>query len=212
MINNVIYSFVGVECYDIIIYMARILSAKKSSVLIVDNSESKSLAVCVPGGFEASPRTLVDYKGITLVKDLMNIPSNKFDVVLVYYGRHGKFVAQNSTETFIVLDYQKHSALSILDTEYPDDVPVTVIYRDQAFTKITKDAIVTYLEELDFQIDDSLYVEDTAEDIENRVLCQYNFFQPFSTISASMQELICELLDISDKELKAYLKATAKRR
>lgn len=212
MLNNAIFSFIGVECYDILIYMARYLADHGSRVLLVDNSESKSLAVCVPGGYTAPSKSVIDYGGVTLVKDLETLPVSKFDVILAYYGRHGKNVSQNSSEVFAVLDYQKHSALSILDTVLPEDVPVTMIFRDQAFTKITEDAVVAYLEENGFRADASLYLEDPDTDVENRVLCQYNFFQPFDTISESMQSLLCDLLEVDVKELKGYLKSTARRR
>lgn len=207
-----VLSFTGVECYDLILYIARVYKQLGKQVLIVDNSVSQSLSFCVPGLVDAKAGTPVDFGGITATKHIVAPPAS-FDFILIYTGKHSHEIMDYADRIFLVTDYQKHNIEQLLETELADDEEPVVIFRDRVTSKITPDTIMARFTSNGFNVQTIQYLEDTTEDLASKVLCQYNTFDQFKRVSSSVKDLIIKVVseDFDEKEVTKALKQAARR-
>lgn len=87
MSNNII-GFLGIEKYDILIYLAKLLSADGKKVLIVDNNSNEALSSCVniPSGLNPE-KEVVTTKDKDFVKNQRVAKYEKrYDYILVDFG------------------------------------------------------------------------------------------------------------------------------
>lgn len=207
-----VLSFTGVECYDLILYIARVYKQLDKQVLLVDNSTSQSLSHCVPGLVDVNAGTPVDFGGMTATKHIVAPPSN-FDFVLIYTGKNAHEIMDYADEIFLVTDYQKHNVAQLLNTELAEDEEPAVIFRDRVTSKITPDTIMAKFTSCGFNVKTLYALEDTTEDLASKVLCQYNTFDQFRKVSPSIKDLIIKVIseDFEEKEVTKALKQAARR-
>ena len=211
--TNDVMSFVGSECYDLILYLAKTLNALNVQVLIIDNAEDRSLATCIPDLEDAPLGEPVDYdNGITVVRGLQVIPDN-FNYVLIYHGQDPYVDLSGSNEVFLVTDYQKHNVEFLEAIELAEDNYPFLIVRDRVSSKITTKSIQAQLEKFEIDPKDVLTIDDTDADLQCKVLCQYNTVVNFQSTSPSMKEFMYTALSegFDRKTIKDAIKRAARR-
>lgn len=206
-------AFVGVESYDLMIYLAKTIDALNASVLLVDNSIDQSLTACIPGLEMNNPGEPVDYNGITAVKSLEEIPED-FDYVLIYYGKDESADLSFVNEVCLVTDYQKHNVQFLMDVQLDDEIYPFLIVRDRVASKITPESIYYELEELEIDREALIIIEDSADDLNTKVMCQYNSLKGIGKVSDSIKNFIIAILseEYDEAAVKAAFKLVARRK
>ncbi len=205
--------FIGIESYDLMIYLAMTMQALNCSVLLIDNSHELSLAECIPGLPEATNASPVDYRGITTVKGLNELPDN-YDYVLVYFGKDIAQGLENVNEVYMVTDYQKHNVNFLRSVELTEDNYPFLVVRDRVASKVTPESIHLELEELSIPSESVLTIEDSSYDLNLKVMCQYNSLSGLAKVSDSIKEFIRVALseDYSEAEIRAAFKIVTRRK
>lgn len=88
--------FYGAECYDTIHYLSRILKCMNYHVLLIDRSLDRSLqsSIPLPAGYRQEPDMLVEYRGVYFAEQFIYSYEDKFDFILIYFGRTGQRIMQ----------------------------------------------------------------------------------------------------------------------
>lgn len=119
--NCRVIGFLGVDKYDFIIYLSRILNAMGMKILLADYSESFALSCCIPHP-EALKKDIFEYRGIyyinraelgensQLINETFEIHKQQYDYILVDYGFNFNFIGlDNCDDVICVIDQQVHN-------------------------------------------------------------------------------------------------------
>ena len=103
--------FAGTDSYDLIIYLASMLTAAKRKILLSDNSCQKALTFCIPlSDVKVRNTREICYKGIDFLEDINQVPSEEYDFVLADYGNNIKHMGLQGCDTlFLVTDTGLHN-------------------------------------------------------------------------------------------------------
>lgn len=205
--------FIGIESYDLIIYLALTMQALNASVLVIDNSDDGSFAECIPGLPETASCEPVDFHGITTVKDMYVLPDN-YDYVIVYFGKNVTDLIGDLNEIYLVTDYQKHNvnflkSIELFEGNYP-----LLLVRDRVASKVTPESIRLELEELEIPSESMVALEDSPTDLNLKVMCQYHSLTGMSKVSESVKEFLRLALseDYEESAIKAAFKVASRRK
>lgn len=193
--------FFGAECYDLIHYMARILHAMHAKVLIVDQSDDRSLetSVPLPSGYRIELDHVVDYRGVDFAGRYLLRYDRDYDFILIYFGHKG--------QRFVEVDW-----LFLIDNA---DVRITGSIDDMApfYEKMLKSTdesradegfmpgypvniymspvrINTQYAKLKVPLENWDMVILEQDDIIMRVLCQHNGVFKFNGLSGGYKDLL----------------------
>lgn len=127
-----VIGFLGVEKYDLILYLAYILKELNQKILIMDASDQRALTCCIPHPKELNSETeTITFREIDFIRDFN--PDDyvrDYDYILIDYGfkvRHHDL--KGCTTLFACLDRQKHNITAINQLALPSD-EVYLILRD----------------------------------------------------------------------------------
>lgn len=203
--------FYGIEAFDIIQYLSRVMKHLGKKVLLVDQSAEKALmhSVSMPAEFMDK----ADYRGIGFLNDWLKEELNRADIVLVDMGKTGNRIKECDT-VYFVTDYELHNIhriknIRLRETNLPDKQ--YLIIRD-----LTNTRKVSYVKEQCGFEDRGDFIYYIADDLMNyrlRLKCQYNNVFYFHKLSPDFKDMmfhICmdSIEGITKKELKtAYHKA-----
>lgn len=213
---NKIIGFIGIDAYDIILYLARISCNNNEKVLLVDNSLSKSLSLCIPNLNELISNTdYIDFRGIDFTsKPVGNINYDEYDKVYVSYGLYNNGHNYSICNHYVlVTDIQLHNLLAIKELELDKNKVMHVIMKD-VYEIIIPDSKVLKLLNLSGEIKIYNHYLD-ARDIKYRVVCQEQNLISFHKISNSLKEYLYEMSKLlypeqSMKELNNVIKKALK--
>lgn len=194
--------FVGIESYDLIWYLTKVARTMGKQVLLVDNSTDYSLAFSIPGLMEAPIGTLFDYNGVSAVvcdNSFQSVWEDQFDYIFVYFGKNTSRFADECDEIFLVTDYQKHNIEFIKNVQLQEDQFAFLVIRDRISSKITPGYVQYEMSNRRFQSSEVILIEDTLEDLENKVLLQHNAVKKLKRFSQSIQEFIITVLGADDE-------------
>lgn len=143
--NTVLVSFVGMERCDILLYVAKILTAEKKEILIIDNSCSKDLFLSVTHDPESS---MTDYRGITIGKDIACSPELfiNYEYVLIYHGFNvDDRMLGLSDKVYVFTNYERSMSerLAKLLHSLPEGQGnVSIVYRDKISHKVPEKLVL----------------------------------------------------------------------
>lgn len=86
--NSQIVGFIGIDKYEIILYLANVLVKLEKKVLLIDAAETSALSYCfsVPGDVDLKRETIT-HVGLDYTKNLdLELHKEKYDVILIDYG------------------------------------------------------------------------------------------------------------------------------
>lgn len=213
---NSIIGFIGIDAYDIILYLARISCNSNEKVLLVDNSLSKSLLSCIPGLNELNVNSdYIDFRGIDFTTiPLENVNSDEYDKIFVYYGLYNTSNKYSICNHYIlVTDIQLHHLLAIKELRLDVKKVMHVIIKD-VYEIILPDNKILKLLNLSGEVKIYTHYLD-AWDMKYRVVCQEQNLTSFHKISKSLKEYLYEISkqlysELSIKELNNIIKKALK--
>ena len=197
--------FFGIEKYELLLYLSRILRQLGLRVLLVDYSENGALSAGIPvwdqfGGAgreelaaeNASYQTAVDYCGIHFLRELMVGPAvrSRYDCVLIDFGFELEHEAvRECSRAVIVSDQQLHNIHRLRHPLLWESMPVYAVLKDMCPCRITPDYI---LEEAGVKAEEGYryVIYQDAWDAKCRISCQYSKLSPFVRISREYREFL----------------------
>lgn len=204
--------FLGIEAYDLILYLSRLLLNLGKKVLVIDNSESGALTCCIPVPDSLNPKNArISYRKLDFIKDRSALEFLRdYDYILIDFGfKTNHKDLENCSLVYLVTDRQQHNILRLQNLK---------VYREAYLIvkDIIKNEFAVYL--LDNLKDNKievkkyycLYRDET--DKENMVTLQYDNDIKFRSQSGQLKyilnQLIIETLHFDRREVsQAYKKA-----
>lgn len=207
--------FAGIESYDLMHYLGRTITRLGAIVLLVDNSDDKSLAYSIPNFDEFSKLGILNYGNVDVVTNVGAdaIADAKYDYVLVYFGFNFKdSLFQACDEIYFVTDLQLHNVFRLSRAELSADAFAFLLIRDRYSSKMSPDLVIEELQKFSLEKENVIYVDDSPEDVNSRILCQYNSRFSFKKVSKSIMDFIVKVLiiDFSEKEIVSAFKLAAR--
>lgn len=215
MATNVI-GFYGIENYEIILYLSRIMDKLKRKVLLVDYSTTDDLTICipVPTGIYVDD-DVITYFGVDFTRKPIDAElMDDYDDILISFGfNYLEDITNKCTQLIFVTDQQKHNIIKL--STIPDmDQPKILLIKDVVDSKINQ----AYIQEkIQKNINsECVFVFDQDEvDKKYKILAQHNTLYEFRRITNGVKDYLKYMVKkmypgISDKELKDAYK-TAER-
>lgn len=208
--NQKVIGFIGIECYDLMLYIALTLRRLGCSCVLIDNSEDASLTYVYQGSMQAGD--VVDVAGIDIARlvDLAQSSNDQYDYVLVYLG-FSEVTTKDYDEFYCVTDFQRHNVERM--KEYAlDNVCRFLVVRDRTCCTLNPEYLREELANLRITEDAICTIEDTEADVSAKILMHHTSKIRFLRVSASIRSFVERVLEIdfSIKEIDRAFKAAAK--
>ena len=212
-----VIGFLGVDKYDMIHYISRILKNLSYKVLLVDYSESKALknSIPIPSGLDSSTN-IVEYRSVDFSNELKPDADtiNRYNYILIDFGfQTSHYELKNCTDIVFVTDLQQHNANRLLNFKIPI-IHKYLIIREVIKSKITADYVTQLLEPLKVIKGNHYIISQDTIDSRIMIECQYNNKFKFNRISNPFKDLLFDFISLitaetnTEKEIKkAYKKA-----
>lgn len=217
MASNIV-AYIGIDNFDNILYLSRILTKLGKKVLVIDHSESMSLQYSIPQPKGSNCKEeIITYRQVDFTSQSIN-PKMKeeYDDILIFYGfnKEEKDLAECTRMVFVTdlfrYNYHRIPDLSCL-TKVGSKVEQDLLIKDVATVKITPDIII---ERIGLTIDKDhvqvLYRDDN--DYTNSLLCHYNGSFSMKKISKQRKAYLLEEVKKLHPEITHNVMKTALRR
>lgn len=223
--NCSVMGFLGMDKYEYIMYLSRVLYHLGKKVLMVDCSESGALASCMLYP-ESIKNEIIEYRGVMFLdsrnsmdmdpyRELENEShSNEYDYILIDYGFHVNGNGLKSCDHLVyVMDQQAHNIRRLSNLIHLKDIKSNLIIKNVINSSITAKYIISEMNLEHLSTKQTYVVYEDELDANCRMNCQYDGVFRFVKISSQSKNvikgLVVELLPkIMRRELKeAYKKA-----
>lgn len=192
-----IIAFVGVDKYELILYLSRILYHLNKKVLLVDFSENEALlqSVTIPETLKEDPG-YIDYRGIDFIQGqyFQWRMTKDYNFILIDMGFHNdNEIIKYCNKVIYVTDLQLHNLKRIKNPDSFDINNQYLIIKDVFECKIKPDFV---LEQIDLNVYEHhvfILFQDSV-DFKVKVLSQYDHSFTFGNLSKPIQ---CFLKDMT---------------
>lgn len=208
--------FLGIDSYDIIHYLSRILCKMEKKVLLVDCSNTHGLTNSVPGPDELDKTTVIHYRNVDFTASYKKEQLEQYDVIFFDFTDNvTHHLIDLCEDLYLVTDQQRHN-ISKVKQIYDDTTTeqyVTVIIRNVVKCKIGMKYLLNLI---GFDASDEHYYVLDADviDQELMLLCQYDNVFSFKKISNGFKKMLISILvenmKLEEKEVKLALKKAEK--
>ena len=221
--ENRIIGFLGVDKYDMILYLSRIIYRLNQKVLLLDCSENKALTYSVPMPshilYQESESFTVTYRGVDFA---YNAPATReqlleyqgvYDVILIDFGfEKNHQLLQNCSHIIFVMNQKLHNMIRVKENSVPKECKKFLIFYEIYGCKIS---LYYAMEELLLEIPKEQIFEVTQEsvDLKHSIDCQYNEVIRFHKLTKPYQKLLHSIVSYlypeynTKEKTKAYQKA-----
>lgn len=223
--NYSVVGFLGIDKYEYIIYLSRVLYHQGKKVLLVDCSETGALTAAIPFPKNIS-NSMIEYCGVFFMdrrgmknnasflhKD-MEQQDKVFDYVLIDYGFYTDAKSIDHCNHIVcVTDPLAHNIGRLASLEHLKEINTSLIIKNYVNSKITPNYIIRELGFEKHRINHTYVVYLDEVDAEAAVHCQYDGSLRFTKLTLQTKYVIKgltkELLpEVNKKEIyKAYNKA-----
>lgn len=143
-----VIGFVGIEQFDIILYLSRVLKNLNKKVMLLDLADNKKLSICIPYPDQLLAKNknnslIIDYSGIDIIinnegRNKISNFVNQYDFILIDFG----FDLKNKEillcdELFLVTDLDKTNSNRFNNTQFDHIQNKYLIFREVVDCKIT---------------------------------------------------------------------------
>lgn len=225
--NCRVVGFIGMDKYEYIMYLTRVLCLLDKKVLMVDCSETGALSSSVPCPEEIK-NSVIEYRGVMFHdcrnkenKDPYsgketNLNYEAYDFILIDYGYYTEAEGLCACDRIVcVTDQQAHNIQRITGIDLLKDKQKSLIIKDVVNSKITPRFIVDELKLENLSAKQTYVVYQDELDSKCRINCQYDALSRFLKLSMQSKNvikgLVTELLpEITKKELEVAYKRAEK--
>lgn len=201
-----IIGFLGIDSYDLILYLAKYLNYLGQRVLLADYSRLGRLSFCIPTPVSLNPdEERITYKNMDFVRYKEELSYKKeYNYILMDFGWDSSHRAISSCEfLYIITDLQQQNIEHILKMKF-NGASVYVILKNIFHTNNSR-TIKDYLNENHFDYKNCYLYPTTEVDMENMVMLQYNHDIQIKKVSRQLKNLIdiilIDNLEFEEKEV-----------
>lgn len=207
--SNKIIGCVGIENYDVIIYLSKVLSSQNLRVLVVDYSNHDDLAVCIPSipGIDVDTDFIECFSFLYTRQKFGCINQEDYDVIFVYYGFN---INVDVCDSYIlVTDMQIHNVNALKELVSEDKVLQLLVKDiDDSCVEVSKiSKILNIADEMTYELPRN------SSDIRNCSVLQYqdNVMPNPKKISSEIINFIFKIVPLinensNEKSLKEIIK------
>lgn len=189
-----ILGFLGIEAYDLILYLTKLLYHLEKKVLLIDYSESGALACCIPVPDGLNPKiTRISCTLMDFIKERKRLEyEDDYDYILIDFGfqtNHKEL--DNCSVLYLVTDRQQHNLIRLQNLKYSREIHV--IIKDIVNVRFTG-YLLDCLKDKGLNIVNGypLYKDDT--DKENMLGLQYSDKIKLKMLSGQFRHVINQLM------------------
>ena len=193
-----IFGFVGIECYDIIYYTAKVASSLGFKCLMVDLAKNGGLTYLYHG--DCTVGDIVSVNNVDLVKAPVDSKVfNDYDYVFLSFETNVSQL-QLCHELYFATSFQKNQIALLKNLSVPN-VPRYLVIRDRGACSMNYKYILDELRNLDVSEEDIYSLDDTDDDIASKIYLQYSMNTKLGRLSSSVKALVEHILDVdTDKK------------
>jgi hypothetical protein len=188
--------FVGIEKYEIIHYLSRILFHLQQKVLLLDQSSERALACSIPVLYPGN-KEIMDYNGVDVAEGLSTeaIGWLDYDYILVDLGFQVKHpLLAVCDEVYLVSDLQLHNIRNLSALSLEKHQERFLILKTFFANQINPRYIYEEMTPLMIREENSYALSLEEKDYENCLQCQYQNRISIKRISKGMKRMLCEML------------------
>ncbi|HKL80685.1 MAG TPA: hypothetical protein VJ888_09665 [Mobilitalea sp.] len=226
--NCRVIGFLGVDKYDFILYLSRILYAMGKKILLVDYSENYALSCCIPHP-EALRKDILEYRGIyymngagsgenySLINDTIEIHNQQYDYILVDYGFDFNSIGLNNCDAIIcVTDQQLHNLRQFSLNNREDNIKgilTALIIRDVGDCKTKYRYLIDEMGLDQIAVTQTFITYQDDLDVRYRLNCQYDGVVRLHRLSKYMKAVLKGIVELIVPEVdrktvnKAFIRA-----
>ena len=212
-----IVAYIGIDNFDNILYLSRLLSKLGKKVLVIDHSESLSVqySIPLPKGMDCR-REIITYRQVDFTTQEMNRGmKEEYDDILICCGFHkkAKEIAHCNKVVFVT-DLYRFNYARISDVSYVNDsnneIEQELLIKDAAPIKITPDILRERMG-LPISADHISILYHDERDYTNSLICHYNGSFRLKGISKQRKKYLLEEVKKLHPEIKFNQAKTAYR-
>jgi hypothetical protein len=215
MANNVL-GFIGIENFEIILYLSRILSKLERKVLLIDYSNDRDLASCIPipTGMAAEDDVITHFgidftrKGLDQDQELIN----EYDDILINFGFNCVTAEKYCTRLIFTVNQMLHNIirLATLTADSAGSADRSLMIKDVVDSKISPEYIMECMK-IDISKDNICVLYFDEIDMKYKILSQHNALFQFRKITKGTKDYLLETVrklcpDVPEKVLKEAYK------
>lgn len=206
--------FVGVDKYDIIHYLANILTTLNKKVLVVDSSEYGSIKSTIPAIFKEE-QDVFSYRkfDVLLNPKGANVNFNDYDFVLIDFGFDVKNpILVNMHEVYMVTDMQMFNVNRLMELEIGLYQERFLIVRDIVKLKSIDSYIMSEFTAKSIGPHNTFALRFDETDKVRMLDCMYTDDYKFKDVTSSMQGVLYGILSpyVGEKEFTKAFKSASK--
>lgn len=211
--NKTIVGFIGIDNYDIIMYLAKIFSKLNSRVLLLDYSLNQSLTVCIPHPKDLSSLDeFIDYGGIdfTRTRDIKPNKISNYDYVLINYGLYNIEDVSYCSHLIITSDIQRHHLDIVSKLTIDDDKLLQIVIKDVYDGVMTGERALKMI--CKEHIDKGYILYQDPFDLRNRTIFQEAMYPPLKKVSGALKTYLINTVrnlcsSVTDNQVKLVMKS-----
>ena len=203
-----VFGFFGVEKFDIILYLTKVLEVFKKNVLVIDVAYEKSISSAIPNSDELPVFNYNSADFISSDESLKYLGDN-YDFMFIDFGFNVNHPLVNKCdEIYFVTNMYINNTYRILDAKLADDQERFLIIRDVENYKAVPDVICSAFASLSITKDTCFKLQENADDHYNKLDCMYNDMKSLKAVSEEMITIILLILsqDFLEKDLRNAIK------
>lgn len=209
MLNNQakckVFGFVGIDKYDIIMYLSSILVNLNKKVLLIDNSETAALTYCIsiPESLNAK-KEVVSYKNIDFIRNQTKENfEDRYDYILIDFGFKNHYQEIYECDNLVIVtDIQQHNMNRLLELKgYTNEAHLVIKEVDRTENIMQ---VKNLFCQQNINIKNCYYLRYDSVDQSNNYTLQYGKSIKVKTLSFEykyfLKELAVSLIDINKSE------------
>lgn len=213
MVNNVV-AYIGIDHFDIVLYLSRILSKLNRKVLVIDHTETQAVISAIPKPVGLEEHNYITYRGVdyTSVR-LENDNMNYYDDILITYGfQPDANEIKYCTRLVFVTDLYlyNHNRLQYIEGKglTSKEIERRVLIRNVVDVKFNQSAILNHINNEIYKDHISiLYLNE--QDYMNSLICYTNQECQFRMISKQLKNYLLSEIRIYVPDIKVKRWRTA---
>lgn len=201
--------FIGVDCYDLILYLSRTARYLNKRALIVDYSDGMALSYSIRNPL-VPENEVIDYRGV----DFVSFPESldmieDYDYVFIDLGfNKSDWVLENCDCVIFVTDLKLHNIERLKTINVFDDQDVSLVIRNIVNSKIKPKFVSSQFEYLNLTSDDIFTIEYSENNEAVAINAQYDSIFRFNRLTGDFKNFIKKFFeaDFNSKVVQAAFK------
>lgn len=207
MANNIV-GYIGIENFEMLLYLARILNKLRRKVLLIDLTAEKDLSSCIPVPAGLDPiDDIISYYGVDFTEKVASPDLfNEYDDVLISFGFNASAAIQYCSKVVYTVNQMLHNINRLASLDPIAGKKKYLIIKDMVNSKITPEYIIDCLK-IPFEPEHIITLDFDEIDMRYKILAQHDSVYQFRRITKKAKRYLITTVkelypEVPDKELR----------